>query len=523
MKNKKIDIAKIVHSPKLRKQLAINSLYWFFHLYFNDYVYYPTADFQKEIISTVEDPNIQNAVIVAFRGSAKSTIATLALPLWSIIGKHKKSFIVIISQTQSQARLILANIRRELEANSLLVKDFGNFNTDQSSREWNSSTIVIGKSGTRISVFSTGESIRGVRHLSARPDLIICDDLEDLSSVKNKEIRNQTFEWFTGEVIPAGDRDTRLIVVGNLLHEDSLMMKLKNGMINKTFKGKFYSYPLVSPGGVIAWQGKYPSQKAIADERRRVGNDPAWFREYLLQILPPEDRIIKHDWIKYYDDLPANLEANYIGSVISVDPAISQKQTADKTAILIGRIYKHNDLLSLYILPRIINKRLDYPTIKETLKDLSDTVDLKRKSKVLIENVAYQKAIIQDLQAAGYPAIGINPHGQDKQSRLSVVSPYVKNRNVLFPRYGSSELLSQLINFGVERYDDLVDAFTMMVNEIFISHPNTLISQDPMFVNANMYNKPVIFRTDNEDWAKKEDRQILHQINSRSKRHQILS
>lgn len=506
----------------MRKRLATNSLYWFLHIYLGRYVYYSTANFQKEIIHIAEDQNIRNAFIVAFRGSAKSTISTLALPLWSIIGKHKKLYILIITQTQLQARLILANIRQELESNHLLIKDFGPFNTDTTGGEWNSNTLVISKLGTRISALSTGESIRGVRHSYTRPDLIICDDLEDLASVKNKDIRNQTYEWFTGEVIPVGDRNTKIIVIGNLLHEDSLMMKLKNGVATGTLQGKFYSYPLMSSDGAITWPGKFPSLKAIEDERRRIGNDIAWYREYLLQILPPEDRIIKSEWIHYYDELPANMAANCVGYVMSVDPAISQKQTADKTAILTGVIYKSKDLFRLYILPGIVNERMDFPTTKEKIKNLSETINPKNKTAVLIEKVAYQEALIQALQTEGYPAEGVDPHGQDKVARLSSISDYVKNGNVYLPRYGSAELVNQLVNFGVERFDDLVDAFTMMVNQIFVYKDSRLTNRGPLSVKSlNLY-KNIRMYSKSEDWADAEDSRMLHHTNPRARWSRII-
>lgn len=505
----------------MRKKLATNSLYWFLHIYLSNYVYYPTANFQKEIIKIAEDQSIRNAFIVAFRGSAKSTIATLALPLWSIIGKHKKLYIIIITQTQLQARLILANLRQELESNHLLTKDFGPFNTDPTGGEWNSSTLVISKLGIRISALSTGESIRGVRHSFTRPDLIICDDLEDLASVKNKDARNQTYEWFTGDVIPIGDRRTKMIVIGNLLHEDSLMMRLKTGVTNGTLQGKFYSYPLQSPEGLITWPGKFPSQKAIDDERKRIGNDIAWYREYLLQILPPEDRIIKSEWIHYYDELPTHIAANCVGFVISLDPAISQKHTADKTAILIGVIYKSKDIFRLYVHSTIINQRMDFPTTKEMVKNLSETINPKRKTTILIEKIAYQEALVQALQTEGYPAEGVDPHGQDKIARLRLVSSYVKNGNIIFPRYGSAELVNQLVNFGVERYDDLVDAFTMMVNQVFVDKSSGLIHQDPIAVKSNFYNR-VNSRAGGEDWADREDRQMLHKINPRANWRRII-
>lgn len=64
---------------------------------------------------------------MSFRGSAKSTIMTVSYPIWAIIGKLQKKFIVILSQTQYQARLHLANIKAELESNELLKQDLGPF------------------------------------------------------------------------------------------------------------------------------------------------------------------------------------------------------------------------------------------------------------------------------------------------------------------------------------------------------------------------------------------------------------
>ncbi len=519
MINQEVDIEQIIKNQRLRKELAINSLYWFFHIYLHDYVKFKTADFQKEIINIAEDQTLKNAFIVAFRGSAKSTLATLALPLWSIVGKHKKNFIIIISQTQSQARLILSNIRRELETNQLFIKDFGHLSTDPSNSEWNSSTIVLGKSGIRISVYSTGESIRGIRHLATRPDLIIGDDLEDLASVKNKEIRNQNFDWFTGDVMPLGDRETKLIVIGNLLHEDSLMMKIKNGIANNTLDGKFFEYPLVSLDNKIAWPGKYPTQKEITEERKKIGNNIAWHREYLLQILPPEDRIIHYEWIKFYDQLPLNIQANLVSYVISVDPAISEKDTADKTAILVGAIYKSKNFHYLYITD-IYNLQINFPTTKEMIEKLSNTVNPKHKTVILVEQVGYQEALIQALKTEGYPVEGINPHGRDKRARLSVASSYVKNGNVFFPKNRSNELVDQLTNFGVEKNDDLADAFTMMVNEIFGNNNNRLNSQGPTTIQV--IGPSIYGRNSGEDWADADDRRMLSRINPRAKWHRII-
>lgn len=117
--------AEIRKNRTLRIKLATESFYWFFHIYFGEHAKLPTADFQREIYSLLEDPEIQQMVIVAFRGSGKSTIATLAYPIWAILGKQKRKFLLILSQTQPLAKVHLQNIKRTFETNELLRNDFG--------------------------------------------------------------------------------------------------------------------------------------------------------------------------------------------------------------------------------------------------------------------------------------------------------------------------------------------------------------------------------------------------------------
>jgi predicted phage terminase large subunit-like protein len=53
--------------------------------------------------------------------------------------------------------------------------------------------------------------------------------------------------------------------------------------------------------------------------------------------------------------------------------------------------------------------------------------------------------------------------GQDKRARLRAVATFIQNGTVLFPEKGCEDLLAQLLGFGVEDHDDLVDAFVLMV------------------------------------------------------------
>jgi phage terminase large subunit-like protein len=57
-----------------------------------------------------------------------------------------------------------------------------------------------------------------------------------------------------------------------------------------------------------------------------------------------------------------------------------------------------------------------------------------------VEDVAYQKAAIQEMERMMLPVIPMKVT-TDKRSRLQVVAPYIKNGTVLFPRNGCEQLL----------------------------------------------------------------------------------
>jgi len=183
-------VNRMMKDKLVRISITRDSFLYFFHFYYAHYVKYETADFQKEIIHNLEKSATENLYVVAFRGSGKSTMVTTAYPIWAILGKQQKKFCMIFCQTRIQAKQHMMNIKNELEGNDLLKKDLGPF--QEESDEWGSFSLVFNKSGARITVASTEQSIRGSRHNEHRPDLIICDDVEDVQSTKTREGRNKT-------------------------------------------------------------------------------------------------------------------------------------------------------------------------------------------------------------------------------------------------------------------------------------------------------------------------------------------
>ena len=66
----------------------------------------------------------------------------------------------------------------------------------------------------------------------------------------------------------------------------------------------------------------------------------------------------------------------------------------------------------------------------------------------------------------GYFAEAVGTHGQDKRSRLALVTHLIANGQVLFPRHGAELLIQQLTGFGTENHDDLADAFSVLMRKV---------------------------------------------------------
>ncbi len=440
-----------------RRSLA-KTLAGFCLVYLPHYLDHKPASFHPELLATLGNHKEKMIEVVGFRGSAKSTFGSLALPLWAALEYPEfYNFIIPIADTSTQANLNIANIKEELENNPLIKQDYGNvkgkFVADwslESEEEWQAKNMLL-SNGVRILARSRGQKVRGLRHKQHRPKLVVVDDPEDLEWIRTKENRDKTERWLRGEVIPAIDEMTgRLVVIGNQLHTDALMARLKR---DKTFKQ--LDYPLVKKGEIM-WLAKYPNQAALDAQRDKVGLN-AYQREYLLKVVPEEGADVHEDWIKYYDRVPPEMEGGLNGT--GIDLAISKKETADYTSMVSGVSFVRDGIPKIFIKPNPINARFSFHETIETTKAMSVTNPF---GIFFVEDVQYQRAAIEEMERALLPVIAMRAGG-DKRARLRAIAIYIQNGTIVFPRKGCEDLIIQLLGFGVEEHDDLVDAFVYLI------------------------------------------------------------
>jgi hypothetical protein len=205
--------------------------------YLPDYFTLPNSrfhDWLADQLHSLQGRRGTRMALVAPRGSAKSTWVSLVYPLWAAV-HNQEPYILLISDSQGQARLLLEAIKRELEDNPLLAAAYPAAVGPGS--PWGRDRLRLAN-GVVIEALGTGAKIRGRRNRAERPSLIIVDDPENDNHVTSALQRERSWSWFNRAVINAGTPQTNILVLGTALQRDCLVLRLSRtgGWQGQTFK-----------------------------------------------------------------------------------------------------------------------------------------------------------------------------------------------------------------------------------------------------------------------------------------------
>lgn len=227
-----------------RREVASQSPEAFAKVYLSHHLKRPPSRMHNDLFKMLHDATKrrgQRIAVAAPRGHAKSTVVSLAYVLWSVLYEHEK-LIVIVSATKEQAVQLLKNIKDELQINERLLSDFPQVcyrpGTKSPPKPWRDNQITL-HNGVMVRVLGAGQGLRGLKHRENRPSLIVVDDLENQEQCESADQRRKLRDWFEKTLLKCGDERTNVIVVGTVLHYDSLLANL--------------THPKPGPGQGIGW------------------------------------------------------------------------------------------------------------------------------------------------------------------------------------------------------------------------------------------------------------------------------
>ena len=188
------------------------------------------------------------------------------------------------------------------------------------------------------------------------------------------------------------------------------------------------------------------SPEFIEEEKKERGNIVV-AQEYGCKFVAAGVTRIRREWLKYEDHTPLDK----LNIAIGIDLAISEKATSDYTAgAVIGRDQDGNiHVLDVQRLRGSFSEQINF--IKQLAAKWKPSI-------IGIEDVAYQKALIQQLAAqTSLNVRGIKPIS-DKVSRFAPLEARYELGQVMHTRDLPQAFEQELLSFPVGGHDDQVDA-----------------------------------------------------------------
>lgn len=485
----------------------------FGRVYLGDYFALPPSPMHRDLnarFKSMQKERGARLAVAAPRGYAKSTTANLNHAMWAALHGHEK-FIVIVSATHDQACLHLEHIRSELANNERIREDFFErrdlSDVEGKSQDKSRRDRLLLPYGSVIQAVGAGQAFRGIRRRWHRPSLIIADDLEHSEHVQSARQRKKLRKWFLGTLLKAGDSKTNVVMIGTILHFDSLLADLLDPRKFPGWEQHMYSAIMSFPDCVDFWdqweriyrrQESYgPENGPVAAERFFEGN-----RQMMLQgakLLWPEredfyammvqrareghesfdaekqnqpndpsERVISEDRMSFWDDEHRNPKAllrALTGSVDIIgacDPSLGGDD-GDQTAIVI--VARHRRSNRFYVLEADLARRTPDQTIRRII-EWARTYTI---NKFVIESNQFQSLLADQLRKALrdariYLILEKVRNSGSKEARIKGLEPLISSGELELSRR-HSELLKQLLQFPHSTYDDGPDALEMAVRE----------------------------------------------------------
>jgi phage terminase large subunit-like protein len=425
---------------------------------FPERFYRPFSTLHDKIFEILDNDDIQLALIIAPRGFGKTSSVNLAYPAKKILFQEKK-FIVPISCTATQAVMQGENLKRELLQNRMISGLFGPMKSDSFSKEmWVTST------GTAVMPRGAGQQVRGILFGNNRPDLIIVDDLEDAESVRSDEQRAKTKAWFFEDVLNSIDRgrkDWKIIVIGTLLHEDSLLANLMDD------PGWLHAHLSICDDNFHSNWPDFMSDediKNLVDSYRRMGLLDSFYREYMGVPIAKESARFKEDMFKQYKETDQDFvrDRKKLENLVILDPAKTLKETSDDTAIIGVGV----DAQTPRIYVRDIEKGQIPPNEQYTkCFDMADRIGAKVigiEVTSLNEFITYPMKTEMIRQGRYYDIVELKARGS-KEDRISALVPFYRMGFVYHNTQVCAPLEKQLMSFPRSKKDDIMDALAYVV------------------------------------------------------------
>jgi len=430
--------------------------------------YKPFSKNHDKMFNALDDENIQKLVIAMPRGWGKTSIVNKAYPAKKMVFQDKH-YIIPISSTGSSAIEFSENLKSELLSNEDLVPIFGSIRSSGtgygqggfSTLEWVTST------GIKVMPRGAGQQIRGRLFGNYRPDLYIVDDLEDDEAVESEERREKLKNWFLSAVknsVEFSDPTWRIIVIGTILHEDSLLANLLDD--TKYPDWRKIKLELCDDNFVSNWPEHISDDqcRTLHQEFKDAGKSEIFYREFRNIPIAMDEQGFKPEYFDNYDGDDPDMHSSAAESVVLCDPAKSMKKGSAKTAIIGVTV---NMLKHKMWVRDVVKERMSPDMVYDEMLNMAERIDalvLAPEVTALHEYITYPLRNAMHKRGTNYIIIEVNPRqGKTGPKRSAGLIPWYRGGHIKHNRTACGSLERHLMQWPKPSEWDEIDALSGII------------------------------------------------------------
>jgi predicted phage terminase large subunit-like protein len=384
--------------------------------------------------------------------SMKSIYASVAFPAW-LLGRDPSKKVMCVSYGHDLTRKHSLDFRTIVESDwyRRLFPSFG-----MERRRQRNSEITTAANGYRFA------SAMGGGLLGRGADFIIIDDPIKPQDAASEALRRHANELYDSSIYTRLNEKTEgsIVIVMQRLHDDDLV-----GHVLEKEDWEVVAIPAIEiedrdyrtgplPNNVYfrrAGEVLHPERepREILDLLRRNLGSLSFSAQYQQQPLPLEGNYLKRQWLRYYDQAPAEFDL----VMASWDTASTDNENSDYSVCTVWGLHDQE----VYLLD-VVRERLEMPDLRRLIEV---THQQWQAAATLIEDTDVGRAIGQDLRRSSPIVKPIMwPIKYDKEARFLAQSPKFESGQVLLPREASwlSTYIGELLAFPNGRHDDQVDS-----------------------------------------------------------------
>jgi len=422
----------------------------FCKVFYKEYFPRPFSAQHRHIFSLLDDPTKKRVVIAAPRGYGKSSIAAAYTIKCALFEEFR--YIVPIGASEETAVEHTENVKDMI----LECDKITDVWPEMKSAVWAKNHWRL-SNGVTVLPRGSGQKIRGRRRKAQRPDLIILDDVENDENVMQEEQRRKLKQWFLGAVCNSIDpyaTNHKIVVIGTLLHEDSLLANLLEDSSWESVRLEICDDLFHSN-----WPEVFTDMqvRALYDTYASAGEQDVFAREYRNMPISATDSKFKKTYFKYYDTETTKFADLDILTVILGDPAKTHTVHSCESAWVGASINMRTQ--AIYIRDIVAGRM----TPAEYLDSGIAMAERLQASTFGIEVTGLNEYIMWPLQnkiaEAGkfYNIIEIKPRDKKEVRAAALITPY-RQGLIWHNKQACAGLEMALLSFPRSRYWDTIDA-----------------------------------------------------------------